>query len=881
VIDDGAKSPVSKMSSYEKNSAVEAWQNFCAGANIEPGRVVLRTAETPLSAWFVKQVNKAYCSSTFTLVLTDWYVLFEHRGMSGCDLRLARQKPKGTMGFTQSIRTPISGWASWLTNSLYGRTETHLEVCDTLVYYFCRLYSAQTITGQTQYTFYAKCDQWYQRSAIRQLGRFKYLAASKAAAWEAMSEQSVVAATLTKEGRMSFIQSFGKWLGITCAAASALCTALFGGNAAQWADVAAAWGWCKARAEHIWKEASRRLWRYVRVTSVFWSEEEVLDWMDGEKEIEEFVQCVERPIYSQTAFEDRPLTEDLAFSLANGDSVARVPIDQIDIQSVAEDKGLLFWKYAGIPWVNPPRNMMGALSRYGKKLPRAAPGDQMQKCLNDIFGAMANAFQTEGCYDPPVDSKLWKDYYHEHIKPTRDGSKVMRDALYILRQTEATYSGCSEPSSEVDELFRSVFGSSIKDVPGISKNPDMHSKTDEVLLPKVRESSELCTVYIKGRPIVAVSPHTYLKCVIPVREVYKALTSEVLEFKVNGWVVFLQIGPSDVEALSSIYDKFSTYKAEKWVFINQSGDDCIAFGSECGRYFSFENDFSSFDQTERCGIMHQEMLLFFSHYFTEEVIARWYSNFGGVWGRLVQAIVKLMMATGNPVTSLWNSAWGAVFIIAVVCVSGPTKSSVEYWDEQLGMVSKPKFLYGSKLFDVMTGTTFLKGWWLPNRGGGLTWTPLPSRLLKLFKMDPLNNPTCLDGDPCILLARSYQMCLGLEYYSLDPVLSQVVSNFINAFETEYPARARKMLKGVSAAHEAGKPVVKPYWVEPGDWMDPAYRDGDGNLLDIDERSFHTMFRRRYQCDPPAPTTLFAVYGNLEPVIVSNPSIRRMAHVDYC
>lgn len=359
-----------------------------------------------------------------------------------------------------------------------------------------------------------------------------------------------------------------------------------------------------------------------------------------------------------------------------------------------------------------------------------------------------------------------------------------------------------------------------------------------------------------------------------------------------GWTIDLGIGPSTCQVLSD-FARDAQLGADiiaqsHYLKIQQSGDDCIALIYHGGSWFCLENDFSSFDQTETNVHVHERMLQFFHTLMDPDVIAKWYSNFGGRWGKTVKLIVKLMMGSGNPMTTLWNSVWGILFIVWAITMAGTKKNGdfdtgcIAKADEHWGMISKPKWTTGSTAYEALKGCTFLKGWWVPLfdapgiQGGGLAWCPLPSRLLKMFKMDIHGDYSVLrrkaKDEPTVLERRGYEHCLGLRYYHLCPLLDEITESYTNAFEERFPKRAPKLREIFDLSVAAGRAPVKEFWVEKRE---------DEDHWTFCPLQYRELIRERYSVDF---SDLYGVltphYENTDPVSLSHPSVAALGRVDY-
>jgi hypothetical protein len=472
--------------------------------------------------------------------------------------------------------------------------------------------------------------------------------------------------------------------------------------------------------------------------------------------------------------------------------------------------------------------------------------------------------------------------------------KVKRDMRYLEASIIDAYSGHGEPSSALRSVFEDTFGCGMESL--AEGKPDIaavFTKTDEVLVTKIREKMDdngskgvpLFSytleeeAHTRGRPIIAVSPHCFIRTVFAIKQCYDELCSEPIEFITSDIHFYLCVGAGTVDKLNELARVEAHYLSLKYdfVIIRVSGDDTILSMQIQGFRLVLENDFGGFDQSQTSPIVHQLILTTLSNWLDLSVIAMLYSNMGGRWGRVVQMFVKMMMGTGNPWTSLWNSLLALMFVLDVVlaCLNClpmveygmnlDIKEIIEQCDLFWGTSSKPI------VRNSLEGATFLKGWWLRTAEGGLAWTPLPSRITKMFKMSYDSNYEVkyVPNGPSLIQERSYQQCLGLNWYQLCPIMSPIVQGFIDSFQAAFPRQSVKLsLEICDRAHKTGLPF-KEYWVALG----------IEECVPLDEESYLTVFESRYGLSAPTSDQLER-FQHVGAIQYHSPWVTAVSRIDY-
>jgi hypothetical protein len=848
------------------HSAVNSWERYARTHGIPLGRIEI-TNPSALDDWVVANVNRFYDGAK-RLVRVHLHAKLSDRTTPYEELDFV-ESVKGKIAWQTAKREPNCGFMTWLHNSMYGELKD--QVIDLRMYrVMLEMYNAQHITEATKAAFFGRCDRWFSASPFNFFGRRKYYFATRVAVWEDMSRDHLSSETCTNEGRLSFLSHIRKLCGGVVGIVECLGQLMIRGCGwKDWQEACQRFNVLVSHARRWWSEMKKRFWRWFYVQEIFIDETTLEAFYSGDED--ECLEIVSKPLMLVRQFEDHAVSNIVEEFAGHPNMKVLEPETILEAVDALDGNEIVYLKYLGVPFMRPSRHFLGPLRRFAVHPPKPDLVNLNVAVLDQILDGLADCI--EGTFeDLELDSEPWKQFYLEEIKPNRDGMKRRRDALYLLRQTEQLYSGGAIPSREVCDLFAEALGISIEQVlVGMPKNPDLHTKTDEVLIPKRQEEWEF---YIKGRPIVASSPHTFLCCAYPVHNLYAELTrgTHVFPFLLGSFrtMVLLDFGPANVSILSGLSEKLLEFSEiyTKYIYVRQSGDDAIAVLYNNGVWKSLENDFKSFDQTETNPYVHRSMLRFYARFFSKKTIARWYSNFGGVWGRIFKLYVRVALGTGNVMTTLWNSVWGITFICYALIVHGSDEFTIPNADSEWGMISKPRWRKGRTIRDVLYGATFLKGWWVDDEEGRLAWTPLPSRILKLFKLDIKRNPNTLVGSPSHLVVKSYEMCLGLRYYNLDPFLSEVTRRFVLAFRREYPRRARVVEEQLLLRSTFGSvSILKRHWVQP----EPS---ADQTIIDCDE-----AYMSRYGITPDSFTALSA-FEHLGPTIVRSPFLTALAKVDY-
>jgi hypothetical protein len=259
----------------------------------------------------------------------------------------------------------------------------------------------------------------------------------------------------------------------------------------------------------------------------------------------------------------------------------------------------------------------------------------------------------------------------------------------------------------------------------------------------------------------------------------------------------------------------------KIVVVCVCGDDSIVFVNSGHMFWVYENDFSSYDQSQSYAILEVEYLYLKKLGVRDDDIAYlratakspyvYSDRRTGGYAR-IKRLNRTMRDTGGPDTSLGNSILNA-HVWALVLRDGGVFQSAEALTLaflRYGFKAKVRVSQDWEL------AGFLKGKWFRS-GGTFTWAPCPSRILKMGKTasDPRSAviPSLYDAvlDFAAGLAATYSL------YSQVPLIRAFVQRFAVAGHATAHRQLEKMVVGTclrlndplrEAAHYYG---VDPQW----------------------------------------------------------------------
>ena len=465
------------------------------------------------------------------------------------------------------------------------------------------------------------------------------------------------------------------------------------------------------------------------------------------------------------------------------------------------------------------------------------------------------------------------EYYNEFIRPGREARKVKRDLMCLEMLKSVWRNGYCDTSDTVKSVFGMIDETENWDDVGRFENPDLFVKTDEVLGVTVADQDDsgfYNLVKAKPRIITNVAVSTYVHTAVPVHAVYSAIKGVTYNtFRVGeaDWELVLLSGSPDFETLR----KFITtaYDAnDQTLFLADAGDDNWTFLCYKGTFIVIENDYSMFDQSERIAAVNLEMLRFLQALGMDlKCLARLFSNFGGNFGTVVRILIKMFLGSGNPMTTLWNTNLNhhKMLTTMIHVIERIMYAPVDEWveiiykciadtDAAFGLRSKPKVFVSSSFCEAALGTTFLKGWFLPDTIGGWFWSPLPSRICKMWKS------SCYLG-PRKFCKRNQEVANSYMLMTTDPIFTQNLREYVDT---------------VPAHWRTDETLPDTYWE-----YRISRKDRESPLPCAELSTWRLLYESRYGENIVEALCQLDFRYTRNARIISNPALVRLWEVDYC
>ncbi len=451
--------------------------------------------------------------------------------------------------------------------------------------------------------------------------------------------------------------------------------------------------------------------------------------------------------------------------------------------------------------------------------PPYKPEFQDHDILHSIAELLVQGFQYPypGELESTVYDEAGFEYYTKRILPFKSSRKRKRDektmeAMEVLWKSPMCQ--CSDEVAETmkmdQECWDALVGQYTKDMNEL-ENPVLFTKPDELLHANMEGDGLyddlLEVVKAKPRLITNVPNGNYLATCVAVHKYYqyiKGLKIQEVLFGATKFTLCILTGAANPATLSDWLNEALAHDGNLLIFANAGDDDMFIIRYK-GIWICGANDFSMYDQSE----CHPEVNSYIFDLmvclgFPRDQLTTLFSAFGGAASlainRFLKVWITMMMGSGNGMTTLWNTLLNHVktlfqFALFIQMLDEYENRAEEgsFDDTELEAilkecVTKSDLAMGlsSKLSNVrlstepeppLAGLDYLKGWWIPTTGGWC-WSPLPSRLCKMFKSRKKLAVRNFDR-------LNYEVARANRISSVDPILNSLFDQYIDSVPEAY------------------------------------------------------------------------------------------------